>query len=201
MACAHHPEVETGVERCHRCGAPFCADCFVVLQQHVYCAVCKVEHVRDLRSGIVPGALDLAGIGRRLLAAWLDGAVTTAVAYAILIPLMIPLLALSDAKSPPGPGQTIAALLMYPILFGVPFVYEGWLLQRQGRTLGKLALGLRVVTPEGGTLGRGQAWGRAALKVVLGACCGVTYLPALFTRERTCLHDLIARTRVVRVAR
>ena len=33
------------------------------------------------------------------------------------------------------------------------------------------------------------------------SCVGVTYLPALVTRERTTLHDMIAGTRVVRVNR
>jgi uncharacterized RDD family membrane protein YckC len=201
MGCVHHPETETGLESCERCGALCCRDCFVVLQDRALCAACKVEHVRDLRSGIVPGALDLASVGRRLLGVWVDGLITSIGAYAILIPLMIPLVALTSNQRAPGPLQTVVTLLMYPILLGVPFVYEGWLLQRRGQTVGKMALGLKVVTPEGGQISRGQAWGRAALKVTLGSCLGVDYLPALFTRERTCLHDLIARTRVVKVGR
>jgi uncharacterized RDD family membrane protein YckC len=73
------------------------------------------------------------------------------------------------------------------------------MLQRRGQTLGKMALRIKVVTPDGGDISPGQAWGRAVLKLALGTCMGIDYLPALFTRERTCLHDMIVKTRVVRV--
>ena len=203
MTCVHHPEVEAGVERCERCAGSFCPDCFVVLRDRPYCAACKIELLRDLRSGLVPGALSLSTVGRRLLGLWVDSFLTGAASYAILIPVMIPLIALSESGPAPGnePGALPIAfmLLMYPVLFGVPVVYEGFMLQRRGQTLGKMMVGVKVVTPEGGRIGGGQAWGRAALKLVLGSCMGIDYLPALFTRERTCLHDLIARTRVVRL--
>lgn len=199
MACAHHPEIEAGLERCERCGASFCSDCFVVLRDRAYCAACKVELVRDLRSGIVPGALALASTGRRLLGVWLDGFVTTLAAYALALPLMIPIAALSGPGSQPGTLQVVLTLVVYPILFGVPLVYEALMLTRSGQTLGKLAVGVRVVTPEGQAIGRRQAWTRAAIKIVLGSCLGIDYLPAFFTRERTCFHDMIARTRVVRL--
>lgn len=200
MACAHHPEIDAGLERCERCAAMLCPDCFVVLRDRPYCAACKLELVRDLRSGIVPGALALASTGRRLLGVWVDGFVTTLAAYALLIPLMIPLVALATPGKEPGPMQLVLTVLMYPILLGVPLVYEALMLKRNGQTLGKMALGVRVVTPEGQPIGPGQAWARSAIKVILGSCLGVDYLPAFFTRERTCFHDMIARTRVVRLS-
>jgi uncharacterized RDD family membrane protein YckC len=89
--------------------------------------------------------------------------------------------------------------MIYPILLGLPLVYEALMLKRNGQTLGKLAVGVRVVTPEGQPISRGQAWARAAIKVILGSCLGIDYLPAFFTRERTCFHDMIARTRVIRL--
>jgi uncharacterized RDD family membrane protein YckC len=202
MACAHHPEVETGIERCERCGGEFCPDCFVVLRDRAFCAACKVEHVRDLRSGIVPGVLDLARVGRRFLGIWLDSFVTAIASYALILPIMIPLASMSATRgrgSSPGVLPMVLSLLMYPVFLGVPLVYEGFMLQRRGQTLGKMALGLKVVTPEGHDIGKGQAWGRATIKVLLGSCMGIDYVPALFTRERTCFHDMIARTRVVRL--
>lgn len=202
MGCAHHPEVETGLERCERCGAELCPDCFVVLRDQPFCAACKIDHVRDLRSGITPGALDLASVGRRFLGMWLDGFLTGIASYALILPIMlIPLAATGAAGrgSEPGAVPMLVTLITYPVLFGIPFVYEGLMLQRRGQTLGKIALGLKVVTPEGHDIGKGQAWGRAAVKVLLGSCMGIDYVPALFTRERTCFHDMLARTRVVRL--
>jgi uncharacterized RDD family membrane protein YckC len=200
MGCAQHPEVENGLELCDRCGGTFCGDCFVVLRDRAYCASCKEEHLRDLRSGLRPGALDLASIGRRFAGSWLDGFVTAVGSYAIVLPIMIPAMAIAGAgKGEPSGAVMALSLLTYPVYFAVPIAYEGLMLQRRGQTLGKMALGVRVVTPEGQPISRGQAWTRAALKVLLGGCLGVTYLTAFLTRERTCLHDLIAKTRVTRV--
>jgi len=206
MPCPNHPAVETGLDRCERCGGTFCPDCFVVLRDAPWCARCKLELVRDLQSGLEPHALPIGTIGRRFGALWVDGFLTGVASYALLIPLMILMVGLAGAAGSAGadgePSDAVTGfftLLMYPILLGIPFVYEGWMLQARSQTLGKMALGLKVVTPDGGTITRGQAWARSGLKIVLASCAGLTYIPAFLTRERTTLHDLIAGTRVVRV--
>jgi uncharacterized RDD family membrane protein YckC len=209
MPCPNHPAVETGLERCTRCRGVFCPDCIVVLRDAPYCAACKVELVRDLRSGVEADALPLGSIGRRFGALWLDGFLTGMASYAVIFPLMLLLVALGGAAgaeeleggAASATVPILVNLIMYPILLGIPFVYESWMLQAKSQTLGKMALGLRVVTPDGGDITTGQAWGRTAAKIVLASCAGLTYLPALMTRERTTLHDLLAGTRVVRVLR
>jgi uncharacterized RDD family membrane protein YckC len=170
----------------------------VFLRDRPYCAACKHEQVRDLLSGILPGALDLASRWRRFAGLWIDSFVTTMAAYALIIPLLL-VFGMVSAAGGEGEAPILMMLIMYPILLGAPVVYEGLMLARRGQTLGKMAVGIKVVTPEGGDLSRGQAWGRAALKLVLGSCMGIDYLPAFLTRERTCLHDLMVKTRVVRV--
>jgi uncharacterized RDD family membrane protein YckC len=65
-------------------------------------------------------------------------------------------------------------------------------------TLGKRLFRLRVVGPGSGRISFGRAVGRAVLKL-LGL--GILYLgliPALFTRQRQTLHDLVTGTVVVR---
>ena len=200
MPCPQHPLVEHGLERCARCDGEFCPDCVAWLRDRPYCAPCKFEHVRDLLSGIVPGALDLASRGRRFAGLWLDGFITGMASYALLIPFMIGGGRPGGHEGNPDASRPMwLVLLMYPILLGIPVIYEALMLQRRGQTVGKMALGVKVVTPDGGAISKGQAWTRAALKLVLGTCMGIDYLPAFFTHERTCLHDLIAKTRVVRV--
>jgi uncharacterized RDD family membrane protein YckC len=205
MGCPFHPEIESGLETCEGCGGSFCGDCYVVLSDRAYCAACKEEFVRDLRSGIRRGALDFASIGRRLVGMWIDGFVGTMAAYAIVLPLTMIVFGGLGAASAAGGGELPAAatmammLLTYPVYFAVPILYEGFMLQRRGQTLGKMALGVRVVTPQGGPISRRQAWIRATAKILLASCLGITYWVALVTRDRTCLHDLIAKTRVVRV--
>jgi uncharacterized RDD family membrane protein YckC len=201
-ACVAHPDRHESLETCARCGAPLCGDCWVLLLDQPFCQACKVEHVRDLLSGLEPGALDLSSTLRRFGALWLDSLITSMGAYAVMIPVSLLAGAMGTAA---GDNADIALMVMmmiiYPIMFGLPVVYEALLLARNGQTVGKMALGIRVVTPDGGPLTRGQAWGRALLKMLLGSCLMVDYIPAFFTRERTCLHDLIVRTRVIRVDR
>lgn len=199
MPCPQHPFVEHALERCARCDGEFCPDCVVWLKARPYCPSCKFEQVRDLLSGIVPGALEFASPGRRFAGVWIDGFLTTMASYALMIPLMIAMGTVGAMAANRGEPPVWMALLIYPILLGFPLVYEGVMLQRRGQTVGKMALGVRVVTAEGGPIGKGQAWTRAVVKLVLGTCLGIDYLPAFFTHERTCLHDLIAKTRVVRV--
>jgi uncharacterized RDD family membrane protein YckC len=202
MPCPNHPAVEKGLDRCERCGGVFCPDCFVVLRDAPYCAPCKVEHVRDLRSGLEPGALDLGSVGRRFAAIMVDGFLTGMASYVLLIPMLLFVGVAGAASSDDSDAIAgFVVLMWYPIALGLPFVYEGWMLHARGQTLGKMALGVKVVTPEGHDISSGQAWGRTALKIVLAGCVGITYIPAFMTRERTTLHDMMARTRVVRVSR
>ena len=68
-----------------------------------------------------------------------------------------------------------------------------------GQTMGKIVVGARVVTLDGGALslsralGRALAWGVAVLPLGLGLAL------AALRRDRRGLHDLIAGTRVDRV--
>ena len=66
-----------------------------------------------------------------------------------------------------------------------------------GQTIGKMAMGLRVVTANGGRVGAGRALARMLASVVSVACLGVGLLPAAFDPERRTLHDRVAGTRVV----
>jgi uncharacterized RDD family membrane protein YckC len=156
--------------------------------------------VRDLQSGTAPGTLDLASIGRR----WGGSLIDTMALYALFIPLAmgggLSMAALGwGAES----GEAGAAILVlsYGFLLGAPVVYEGLMVSARGQTLGKMAVGVRIVNPDGSAVSRGQAWGRAVVKMALGSCAGLTFLPALFTKDRTTIHDMVAKTRVVRVER
>jgi uncharacterized RDD family membrane protein YckC len=77
-------------------------------------------------------------------------------------------------------------------------VYEALMLGARGQTLGKMAMKIKVVRTDGTPISRGQAWGRAFMRQILASCLSIfNYLPAFFTKDRTCLHDLVASTRVV----
>jgi len=196
VSCTNHPAISQGILRCTRCGRPFCPNCVIRLRGFVYCAGCKGEQVRDIQSGSVTGELELATLGRRFGAMWIDSLLGTVVVFGGL--MLIGLVMASAAQSQAtGNAFNLAAIVFG---FGFAFVYEGALLQLLGgQTLGKRALGIKVVTPDGGDIGAGQAWARAFVRTFFNYFVIIDYLPAAFTKQRTCLHDLIAKTRVVRV--
>ena len=50
---------------------------------------------------------------------------------------------------------------------------------KNGQTVGKMALRLRVVRPDGSPITTGQAWGRAVMRLVLGCLCDRRLHPLL----------------------
>lgn len=191
MLCKNHVDVAEHVRRCARCGSPFCPDCLVELSGRPYCATCKAEQLLDVRSGVDRSQLQLASIGRRFGAMFLDSLLIIIPMYTLMGIFLF---------APATRGQTPHPLWN---LIGVPFallamLYEGLMLQlKDGQTLGKMVLKVRVVRPDGASISTGQAWGRVAMRTVLGCLWIVDYVPALFTLEKTSLHDMVAGTRVV----
>jgi len=192
MPCKNHPPVLDGLVRCTRCLGAFCSSCVVELSGSFYCANCKVAKVRDVQSGFGFGPLDLAPIGKRFAAIFIDGAMF----FVGTMAFMVLRIGLGAPQSASGPD-----LLFLAFIFGTIFVrlvYEGLMLQSRGQTIGKIVMRIKVVTPEGNDISPGQAWGRAAIRLLLSSCLAiVNYIPAFVSPERTCLHDRAAGTRVV----
>lgn len=201
MPCKNHPSVEGPLWQCSRCGNPFCVDCIVQIGGQTYCADCKAEAMRDLRSGVPVHQLELASIGQRFVALFIDGLILGIPLGLLLVGIIFATVASSSGAEAP---EEVVGGLMIAIQFGVTFLmigvwilYEGTMLSRGGQTLGKKIMKLKVVTPEGNELTRGQAYGRAAIRQLISLFCAIIdYAPAL-GQDRTCIHDMAAKTRVV----
>ena len=85
----------------------------------------------------------------------------------------------------------LAGLLL---MAGYFIVLEG----RNGQTLGKKALNLRVVTPDGDRIGYIKAFVRYVGKVVSWIILGIGFIMAAFDGEKRALHDRMCETRVIR---
>lgn len=170
---------------------PFCGDCLVEINGRPYCATCKQEQLLDVRSGVDRSQLNLASNWRRFAALLIDGFVT---GIPIMVILAIVGFLLLDWDDLPFAWNLIGIPLSL-----VSFLYEGWMTSaKDGQTLGKMAVRIRIVSIDGSSITQGQVWGRAGMRLILGFCCAlVDYLPAFFTAEQTTLHDMTANTRVV----
>jgi uncharacterized RDD family membrane protein YckC len=140
--------------------------------------------------------LTLAGVGSRVGAGFIDALIQ----LAGLIVLLIGMLLLSSAQ---GSSDAFAAvmgagsLLLMVVLFGYPLLFDTL---NNGRTLGKLAFGLRVVMADGGPVTFTAAAIRNVLRVVdlLPMFYGVGLVTVIATRLHQRLGDMAARTIVVR---
>jgi uncharacterized RDD family membrane protein YckC len=137
-----------------------------------------------------------AGVGSRGAALLLDYCVIGAV----LLVLNLGTAYLLDSSGPGLPNWVTISLFLVlniVVLFGYPIALETlW----RGRTLGKAALGLRVVTVEGAPVRFRHAAVRAALSLVdFGVTFGAgAVVTALLSRRHQRLGDLVAGTVVLR---
>lgn len=135
--------------------------------------------------------LPAAGIGSRVLARLVD--LLALFVLANLLGAVVGLLVFSL----PGVEQIAVLLVVAVVLLGYPVAFESLF---RGRTPGKMAVGLRVVTREGGPAGFRHAAlrgliGLAEIFLTLG---GVAVAAALATSRSQRFGDLAAGTIVVR---
>jgi uncharacterized RDD family membrane protein YckC len=196
MICRNHLDVSEGVRRCYRCGWTFCPDCLVTIGDHPYCATCKTEQLLDVRSGVDRSRLVYAGFWQRLGAWLIDYVLQIIPVYAIMGIVMV----IAGMQTFAQPEPSLWLLAIYIPAFSVPILYEALMLQfKSGQTVGKLALRIRVVRPDGTRISAGQAWARPVMRMLLGCLIIGDYIPVFFTAEKTTLHDMVVGTRVVEI--
>jgi uncharacterized RDD family membrane protein YckC len=145
----------------------------------------------------VPFHYRVAGMGARFLA-WLLDAGLMGLLTLVGVFMALPLDALR-----PGLGMAFAAVWQFCVLWGYFVLFE-WLWH--GQTLGKRALGIRVISLEGTSISFLQAAVRNILRVADGLplpflLYGLGFAVAACNREHRRLGDLAAGTLVVHVER
>lgn len=157
---------------------------------------------------VVQGHVVQAGLWKRFAASFIDSFVTTILSYALLIPLMLVGMGAmglgGEGGSPLAAGAGIASMLaMYPILFLVPSIYFGWMQSSSLQaSLGKLAVGIKVVRTDGQRIGFWRGFLRSLAYVLFGALtCGlgvlISGLMVALTERKQALHDMLCDTLVV----
>jgi len=129
-----------------------------------------------------------AGFWWRVLAAFIDSLIVGALGKLLLwkVPPVITL---------PGVSTTYDTAF-----FLVAWLYFALLESSSHQaTVGKLACGLRVTDERGKRIGFGRATGRHFGMLLCWLTLGVGFLMVAWTRRKQGLHDLLARTLVVRV--
>ncbi|MFJ9557072.1 RDD family protein [Nocardiopsis sp. NPDC101807] len=150
---------------------------------------------------------ETVGLGRRLAARAIDYALVMFAAWAFFVFMaMVTTVLTLGADATDAQGGLWALLLFFG--WGLLLFFYDWLyLVAWGRTIGKMAVGIRVVSAaDGGRLSQGQALGRAAffglpqtLPLVGNLFSLAEALTIPFDTRSRALHDRAAGTVVVRV--
>jgi uncharacterized RDD family membrane protein YckC len=130
------------------------------------------------------------GTGARLGAAVIDHLILFAIDAAVVY------FTLRMAALPPSDWHVLPAAPLFGFLVLLKFAYFCAFTAVGGQTIGKMALGIRVVTDDNLAVGGARAV-RRTIAGVAACALGLGFVPALFGPERRAFHDRIARTRVV----
>lgn len=139
-----------------------------------------------------------AGFLRRLGAYLIDGLLLGSAYYVVLMigSVIIAVMAASQVD-----GETVAitggVLLVLAYALMSYFYYVGMERSKLQATVGKLALGIKVVDAGGRRLGWGKASARWAGSLLSYATLYIGFFLAGWTRRKQALHDLLAGTYVV----
>jgi uncharacterized RDD family membrane protein YckC len=158
----------------------------------------------------VAGQYVLAGWWRRVGAAIIDGLIISVVAFIIMTPLGVGLFA-SDGDTDGGGfvalilGFVLAGLIIAIVAFAYAPVMMG---KTNGKTLGRMATGIRVVRADGQAITIGFAAirevavktlliGTVAGSITFGLATLIDVLWPLWDDENRALHDFVVNTRTV----
>jgi uncharacterized RDD family membrane protein YckC len=131
--------------------------------------------------------MEPAGHGQRIVARIVDGLVQSL----IILVGAVPIVFLSETLGPIGVMAILVTVLAIAFL-----VYDPYFIATKGATPGKSAMGLRVVSQDGGAVGVGQAIGRLLLMTICEVFLPLMMVP-LFTERRQGLYDMVVGTYVV----
>jgi uncharacterized RDD family membrane protein YckC len=149
------------------------------------------ETIDSARSGEFSGE-PLAEPSSRILAALLDVALLSALDASILY-LTLRLLGLATAQIFELPFlPLIAFFLLLNGGYFIAFTTVG------GQSIGKMALGIKVISEEESAVPIGRATLRTLAYVLSALPLGAGFLPGVISADRLALHDRLAHTRVVR---
>jgi uncharacterized RDD family membrane protein YckC len=141
-----------------------------------------------------------AGFWIRFLAYLLDSVIISLVMAVIWAPTIF--ITFRAATSGEAPGALAAILPFLSFLLGTAagLGYVLWFWATRGATPGKKMLGLRIVREDGeDPIGWGTAFMRLVGYMVSGFILYIGFLMIAFNPEKKGLHDMIAKTRVLKI--
>ena len=195
------PETEdidlTSESTCCECGRVFIKNDMIRHGESWVCAECKPVFVQKLQEGLtLSGEMNYGGFWIRFGAKFIDN-ILLSVVNSLIGAIFGFFFAMFMEYENIG-ASIILGLLSYCFGLAITITYNTWLIGKYGATLGKMACGLKVVTPDGGKVNYKRACGRAFAEILSGLILSIGYIMAAFDDQKRTLHDHICNTRVIR---
>jgi uncharacterized RDD family membrane protein YckC len=147
----------------------------------------------------------LASRGKRLAAAIIDIIIFLPLVIIIASPLGLIDTEVTDEPPPFDLEQTLQLFIIGQVLF---LLVQGYLLHSRGQTIGKVLLKIQIVATNGDMLGLGKLYfvryfvfSLLAQIPVIGAVVALANILFIFGKEKKCLHDRLAGTKVIDLAK
>jgi len=143
------------------------------------------------------GEVVYAGFWKRVAAYMIDYIILTVSSGLIGVVLGLGVGAATGFASG-GSGEIASQLLGALVGFGISLGYYAWFhASSGGATLGKMAIGIKVVRSTGERISLARSIGRYFATILSSITLLIGYLMAAFTERKQALHDLICDTVVV----
>jgi uncharacterized RDD family membrane protein YckC len=162
------------------------------------CAACKSAFFQKSKEGVaMPVEMNYAGFWIRFVAKFIDGIILWIIGLSISFAFGLGFS--GGAQGRYLSSSQIAAILMVNILQLAAYVtYTTFFIGRFGATIGKMACGIKIVTPDGNRVSYMRAFGRYFAEILSGMILLIGYIMAAFDYEKRALHDRICSTRVIK---
>jgi len=136
----------------------------------------------------------VAGFGLRAAAFLIDMAIVWVLGMllGVAIGLVGMLLTMYSAD---GPAPMDRLIILGGLIFSIAYYLAAW--TKSGQTLGKMAVGIKIVGPDGQPPSGGKAVLRYLGYILNGIVLSIGFLWAAFDRKRQGWHDKIAGTYVI----
>ena len=199
---------------CSQCGRTFAHSDLVQIAGAWVCAECKPAFLSRIMASGAAGASPLGwqygGFWIRFGARFIDGLIFSVPALILFVIVLMPGLmrARNQASNPSAFSPAFATLgfiTFFVVVFLLGACYEILMLRYRSATVGKIACGLKVIRPDGRSLGWGVCFGRFFMWNVVTS--GIPYLNSVLMLvssimlgvddEKRALHDRVCETRVV----
>ena len=149
------------------------------------------------------GHVVYAGFWKRFAAYSIDSFVVGIISYAVMfffgIVAAVGIGASASSDNPFASGAGIALMgMLYLVALAVPVVYFAWMHSSSHQaSLGKMAIGIKVIRSDGGRIGFWRGVGRIFATFLSAIILYIGFIMAGFTERKQALHDMVCDTLVV----